>query len=161
MTATLHELVMPHLDRDDLAARIAAFYTALDQTITAHGPICRNRGICCSFDRFGHSLFVTTVELVYFIRCNHDSPPIKGSSSCPYHVDGECRARGSRPLGCRIFFCDPLSQDWQGPTYERGLVELKRIGTAFGVNYRYVEWLSALNELFPEMPQENTQHRQD
>ena len=152
MTAALAELVMPHLDRTDLAARIAAFYAAVDEAVAAHGPVCRNRGLCCGFDRFGHSLFVTTVELAYFVRCSRDLRPAASGSTCPYHVDGVCRARDSRPLGCRVFFCDPLSRHWQGPTYERGLAELKRIGTAFGIDYRYVEWLSALGELTAEKP---------
>ncbi len=160
MNAPLAELVKPHLDRDDLAERIAAFYTAIDHAIAAHNPICQNRGVCCSFNRFGYSLFVTTVELVNFIRCNRDSAPITTGSTCPYHIDGMCRARDSRPLGCRVFFCDPLSQDWQGPTYERGLAELKRIGTSFGIDYRYVEWLSALNELDRALRRKNPPSRQ-
>ncbi len=49
-------------------------------------------------------------------------------------------------MGCRIFFCDPDSQDWQNDEYERRLGELKRIGEARHLPYRYQEWLSALAE---------------
>lgn len=67
--------------------------------------------------------------------------------SCPYQVGGLCTARERRPLGCRVFFCDPDAQEWQPLAYERYLTELKQIGAEAGLPYQYVEWLSALQQV--------------
>lgn len=142
--------------RDDLAAHMAAFYTDVDQAVAAHAPVCRNRGDCCKLDAFGHKLYVTLVELAYFLRpTRHRSLPPTNGGECPFHVDGRCAARSHRPLGCRIFFCDPDTHAWQGPEYERRHAELKRIGDQFGVDYRYSGWLSALGTAAPGPVQQN------
>jgi len=135
--------------RDDgLARRMEAFYAELDASVATYSPACRNRGDCCSFDAYGHRLYVTTVELAYFVRALRDRwrPPDAGQL-CPFHVDGLCVARSHRPMGCRVFFCDPATQERQHAEYERRLAELKTISGAFGVDYRYVEWLSALRRV--------------
>ncbi len=154
MTVSLGNLVLAHLGRDDLAAATAALYADLDTVIAAHAPICRNQGHCCKFDTYGHKLYVTTVELIHFARGNRHQwprPPTDPQSAtrnplstCPFQVQGRCTARQHRPLGCRIFFCDPAARPWQEPEYERRLAALKRIGAEFGVEYRYTEWLSAV-----------------
>jgi hypothetical protein len=154
VTASLGDIVRAHLDRDDLAVATAGFYADVDTAIVAHAPLCRNRGHCCEFDTYGHKLYVTTVELIHFAHGNRrhwpPSPTDPQSAihnqqvSCPFRVRGLCTARDHRPLGCRIFFCDPAARPWQGPEYELRLADLKRIGAAFGVEYLYTEWLSAL-----------------
>lgn len=129
-------------------ARMAEFYSRVDEQIARRGPVCVNRGACCKFGSYGHRLFVTEVELAYFgmgqagaIRAPD------GADACPYQVTGLCTARTHRPLGCRIFFCDPAAQHWQSDEYERGLLELKQIGEEFGIEYRYQEWLAALGHV--------------
>ncbi len=163
MNADLTDHVLPHVGRDDLAERMVRFYDDVDAAIATHAPICRNRGDCCKFDVFGHKLYITAIELAYFLHgmrmphhspddaANRQSPTVNLPSSigrtCPYHVAGRCLARRHRPLGCRIFFCDPDTRGWQEPEYERRLGELKRIGDDLAVDYRYVEWLSAIQLL--------------
>jgi Fe-S-cluster containining protein len=148
MPESLEEIILPHLGRPDLTAAMQAFYADVDSLIAARQPVCVNRGLCCRFDSFGHRLYVTGLELIYFLHGRHGawrSP--KGLYACPYQIQGLCAARPHRPLGCRVFFCDGNSQAWQGPEYERRLAELKRLGSQLGVEYRYIEWLSALGDL--------------
>jgi len=148
VSPSLSEIVLPAVNRDDLAAKMRAFYADADAAIAAYRPICRNRGECCRFATFGHKLYVSSVELVYFVRHARSAWREPGESSdCPCQIDGLCAARPYRPLGCRVFFCDPEAREWQGPEYERRLLELRQIGADFGVDYRYVEWLSAMREL--------------
>ena len=128
-------------------AEMAGFYREIDAAIAAHRPVCINRGACCKFAEFGHKLYVTDVELAYFVAGqNGAARPVIDHAACPYQIDGLCTARDHRPLGCRIFFCDPAAQGWQGPEYERFLTRLKNIGEKHGVPYRYREWLSALQD---------------
>jgi Fe-S-cluster containining protein len=132
---------------------MVAFYTDLDAVIAAHGPTCRNRGDCCKFSVLGHKLYVTDVELAFFLRGQRRTwRPPTDPAACPYQIDGRCTARDHRPLGCRIFFCDDNARYWQGPEYERFLARLKGLGDRFSVPYRYREWLSALADLSPEIP---------
>lgn len=143
----LADLVMPHVDRAELTGVLERFYADTDLAIAAHAPICHNRGECCQFETFGHSLFVTTLELVYFVRGQRATWLEPSNGSCPYQQGGQCTARPHRPLGCRVFYCDPADKDWQGPEYESRLMALRRLGAEYGVVYRYVEWLSALRAL--------------
>jgi len=140
-----------HIDNDALQAEIRALYEDVDRQIAAHQPRCINRGLCCNFKAYGHRLYVSTAELSHFAaeRGTHMLPVDPAAGSCPYHIDGICTARGERPLGCRIFFCGSESDAWPNEIYESGLSRLQAIAAAHGVEYRYVEWLSALAYLTP------------
>jgi hypothetical protein len=147
MTPPLREIILAHCGSEELAARMTAFYDRVDHAIAEHEPVCRNRGDCCDFGRFDHSLYVTTIELAYFAQGCGGQVRMPLSRQCPYQIDGRCSARRHRPLGCRVFYCDEAAREWQGPEYERFQAELKRIGRDLGIDYRYTEWLSALTEL--------------
>jgi hypothetical protein len=130
-------------------AAMDALYVELDAEIAQRRPVCLNRGVCCDFERYGHRLYVTAVELAYFIASAGGPLRAGGpAGDCPYHKSGVCVARAGRPAGCRIFFCDPDAQDWQGPLTERILVRLQEVGSRFGVPYAYVEWRSSLRALY-------------
>ena len=126
-------------------AVVEALYAELDAEIAGQGPVCRNRGACCRFDRFGHRLFVTPVELAFFLaRTDGSARPPGGVDTCRYHQGGLCTARRGRPTGCRIFFCDPGSRAWQPPLTERTLARLKGLHGRFSLPYAYVDWMAAL-----------------
>lgn len=127
---------------------VAALYERLDAVIAAKNPVCTNRGDCCKFDTFGHNLFVTSVELAHFlggVSAAIDAPPDR--SHCPYQREGRCSVRTFRPAGCRVFFCEPRSQDWQGGLTEQAIAELAALGERFVLPYAYVEWTDALRAL--------------
>lgn len=140
----LHHVAMDEA-ADPLLANVRDLYGRLDAEIAAKRPVCTNRGDCCKFEAYGHRLYVTEVELRFFTAHQRASGlrPVVGGS-CPYQQEGRCTAREHRPLGCRVFFCDPNAQEWQPEVYEKYLGELKRIGAEGGVEYRYREWLAAL-----------------
>jgi hypothetical protein len=136
----------------DFVAAVAARYAELDRDIAAHNPVCVNRGACCRFGEFGHDLFVTSVELAYFLATTPGplkAPPDR--AFCPYQVGGVCAARPGRPAGCRIFFCDPNAQIWQPDLSEATIRELSAIGERFGLAYAYIEWTDALRQLGGEI----------
>jgi Fe-S-cluster containining protein len=151
VTVSLSELIRPLIEDEQFAGRMAAFYARVDEAVALHRPTCWNRGACCKFGTFGHRLYVTTAELAYFVHGKVGQwRPVTGEAACPYQEGGLCTAREHRPLGCRIFFCDPAAQAWQPGEYERFLRELKAIGEEAGLEYQYREWLSALAEAGPE-----------
>ncbi len=143
-----------HLDNSALQADVRALYDDVDRQIAAHQPRCTNRGLCCNFHAYGHRLYVSTAELSHFAagRAGALLPVDPATGSCPYQIDGICTARAERPLGCRIFFCESESDGWPNEIYETALTRLQAIAAAHGVEYRYVEWLSALATLAPPPP---------
>lgn len=42
-------------------------YAELDDAIAAKGPTCWSSGKCCKFDAFGHRLYVTGLEIAWFL----------------------------------------------------------------------------------------------
>lgn len=124
-------------------------YDALEARVAARQPICLNRGACCRFAQYDHSLYVTPVELAYFIaRTNFPSTAAAtDDATCPYQQSGLCNARQARPTGCRIFFCDPAASEWQPEESEVTLREIKALHQRFQVPYAYIEWLEALRRL--------------
>jgi Fe-S-cluster containining protein len=71
----------------------------------------------------------------------------EGTNGCPFQLAGLCSVHAIRPFGCRVFFCDSTSDDWQHEQYERFHAELKRLHEQFEVPYRYLEWRDALRQL--------------
>jgi hypothetical protein len=130
-----------------LAGAVGAFYHEVDRRIETQGLRCRNCGRCCDFGRCGHRLFVTSVELAYFVWGQGGAVRSPAGRCCPYQEGGACVARGHRPVGCRLFFCDPQSREWQARQYEDLRARLVGLHEEFGVGYAYVEWLEALGRL--------------
>ncbi|HWB54725.1 MAG TPA: hypothetical protein VG722_11050 [Tepidisphaeraceae bacterium] len=64
--------------------------------------------------------------------------------SCPYQIDGLCSVHAIRPFGCRIFFCDESSIQWQRDRYELFHQQIKEIHNQFEIPYFYIEWRNAL-----------------
>jgi len=55
-------------------------------------------------------------------------------------------------MGCRLFFCDSTSTDWQRDQYEQFHTQLKRLHETFAVPYYYLEWRTALTQLGLNQP---------
>ncbi len=129
-------------------SEVAAFLKSLDQSVASHTPVCTNRGACCKFESYGHDLFVTSVELAYFVGLTEGEliAPVD-RSFCPYQQGGACVTRVQRPVGCRVYFCEERSQHWQGDLTESALGELAKIGDKFKLQYAYLEWTTALRKL--------------
>jgi Fe-S-cluster containining protein len=136
--------------RTDIVAAMEGFYAELDGEIAAQRSVCVNRGACCRFDEYGHRLYVTTLEAAFFVaHCPGGRVELTAADErgCPYQINGSCTARTARPMGCRVYFCDPHSREWQGPLTERMLDRLRALHRATGVPYHYAEWRSVLRRL--------------
>jgi Fe-S-cluster containining protein len=138
--------------RADVREAVGAIYRELQEEIDARKPLCVMSGKCCRFEEYGHRLFVTTMEMGVFVsEVAGNDPPLRGyaqkrleEGGCPFQVGKMCGVHASRPFGCRIFFCDPTSTDWQQAAYERFHAQFKRLHEELGVPYFYVEWRAAL-----------------
>lgn len=136
-------------------AEIDSIYRELADTVTLRRPVCRQSGKCCRFDEYGHLLLITTLELAWFRQAvgqervtggqpnGHD--PAGGA--CPFQIGKVCSVHDIRPMGCRVFFCDAGTGDWQADLYERLHTRLRALHCSADVRYFCVEWRSALAAL--------------
>lgn len=126
----------PRLDPDDFRDDLRALYADLEAEIARHAPRCVVSGRCCQFEAYGHTLFLSATEAALLLA---DAPPparpLDGGATCPWQDEkGRCTAREARPLGCRVYFCDPLYEKeiapvlsetyiarWKARVAERGL----------------------------------------
>ena len=144
-------IVQETRQRPEVLEAVRALYADVQCEVDARRPVCVVSGRCCRFEEFGHRLFVTTAELAAFMHALPAFPTRAGGdwdgTGCPFQSGKMCSVHTIRPFGCRMFFCDSTSTDWQNETYERFHARLKRLHEELGVPYRYVEWRQALREL--------------
>jgi Fe-S-cluster containining protein len=143
----LRDAVLEAAARPDVQDAVLRVYGQLQREIDLRRPVCNASGRCCRFEAFGHRLYVTTLELAAFVRGLRPVPRPWDGTGCPYQVEGLCSVHPIRPFGCRIFFCDAGSEQWQHERYERFHRELKRLHETLAVPYLYVEWRQALAAL--------------
>jgi len=126
-------------------AAVAEIYAAIQGEIDARKPVCAISGKCCRFEEYGHRLYVTTIELAAF-TAQLQAEPVENwnGRGCPFQAGKLCGVHAIRPMGCRLFFCDPASTDWQQTRYERFHAELKHLHARLDVPYFYLEWRAAL-----------------
>jgi len=159
-------------------AALRDLYRRLDDAIAARSPTCWQSGKCCHFDAYGHRLYVTGLEIAWFleqgpgaeqgtgVRDQGSGERQQGSDTasvalplfpgprslnptlpaCPYQHDNRCTTHAIRPLGCRVFFCQEGTQDWQQQLYEQYLDELRDLHDAHQLEYRYLEWRAGLRD---------------
>jgi Fe-S-cluster containining protein len=124
-------------------------YDRLDAAVRARGPTCWSSGKCCNFEAYGHRLYVTALEIAWVlgeVPVRPAAAAVEPRGGCPFQIDRLCSIHASRPLGCRVFFCQQGTQDWQKEIYEKFLTELRTLHDRFDVAYQYMEWRAGLRE---------------
>jgi len=130
----------------ELRECIADVYAEVDAAVAAAGPRCDASGRCCRFEEYGHTLFISQFEADILLET---APPYSkpvSRAGCPFQIDNLCTAREARPLGCRIYFCDPSYQERQVEITEAAIAKLKRLADEYGTGWRYAPLHIFLNE---------------
>jgi hypothetical protein len=131
-------LNVPRLD-PPARAELRALYEQLDAEVAALGPVCQLSGRCCRFEEHGHTLFVSTPE-VRFLLGSAPEPqrPLDRGETCPWQDSrGRCTARGCRPLGCRVYYCDSSYEPAAHELSERYIARLKELTKNHGLPWNY------------------------
>lgn len=129
-----------------LHAELAALYDRVEAEIAARKPRCELSGRCCDFPVSGHRLYSTDLESAFALAAVGGSAPPAPSGSCPWYVDGLCRNRAGRPLGCRVYFCDPAWEGEMPAVYERYHAELRALHERHGLTYHYRLFIEAARD---------------
>jgi len=142
---------------------ITELYERLDAQVCQRGPVCWSSGKCCNFEQYGHRLYVTALEIAWVLAQaqtpvgDHTPPEVAAGQrvkldqltlqeSCPYQIDRLCSIHTIRPMGCRVFFCQQGTEQWQKDLYETFLTKLRRLHDDFALPYRYMEWRAGLHD---------------
>jgi len=120
------------------------FYDDLNEEIAQQPGHCWLKTACCHLDQqSGHRLFVTFLEVCDYLA--RHVPPEATGTTCAHLSNGICQIRNDRPLGCRIYYCDPAAQHWQESMAETYLLRLKHLHNELNVPYFYADWLHVLD----------------
>jgi hypothetical protein len=125
--------------------RVLEIYRDADAEVAAAGPVCVASGRCCRFKEWGHSLFLSNLEADVLLSA---APPYEQPVSadfCPFQKGNLCTAREPRPLGCRVYFCDPNYQESAQRISESHLRRLKALAEELGLPWQYAPLHHFLN----------------
>ena len=122
---------------ETLRDRVLHVYAEVDAAVAAAAPRCVASGKCCRFAEYGHTLFLSRFEADILLEAAPEYATPVGREACPFQVNGLCTTRDPRPLGCRIYFCDPSYQETGNRITEEALSKLKRIADAHDAGWNY------------------------
>jgi hypothetical protein len=150
-----------HDGMESLHVALLDLYREVDAEVAAEGPRCDASGRCCRFKEYGHTLFLSGLEADLLLA---QAPPFERpvtAEFCPFQKGTLCTARAPRPLGCRVYFCDPTYQERSHEITEKYLRRLKELSAARGCEWRYAPLHVFLNEAAPASvePAEETSTR--
>jgi hypothetical protein len=131
---------------EPLRRQVLQLYQEVDRAVADAGPVCVASGRCCRFKEYGHVLFLSNLEADVLLA---SAPPYETPVSpdfCPFQKEKLCTAREPRPLGCRVYYCDPNYQETGNQITETYLRRLKDLAREHGVEYRYAPLHVFLNE---------------
>jgi hypothetical protein len=130
----------------ELRRRVLEIYGEADAAVAAAGPVCVASGRCCRFKEYGHTLFLSNLEAAVLLEA---APPYERpvtADGCPFQKGNLCTAREPRPLGCRVYYCDPHYQETGNRITETYLRRLKELAEEFQVPWRYAPLHHFLND---------------
>lgn len=132
--------------RLEVTEAMRAMVDEAERAVRARRPLCLSGGACCRFERFGHQLWMSGLEVAWCLR---QLPTAPGASEvedavrrgdCPFLRDGACGVHWARPLGCRAYFCDGAGEGWQEALLESWHGRVRALHERLQVPYRYDEW---------------------
>src|SRR5262245_15814146 len=131
---------------NDLRIRLLETYHEVDLEVAAAGPVCVASGRCCRFKEYGHTLFLSNLEAEVLLESAPAYAKPVSEEFCPFQVDNLCSAREPRPLGCRVYFCEPTYQETGNAISEMFLGRLKALADEHGTGWRYAPLHRFLDE---------------
>jgi Fe-S-cluster containining protein len=120
-------------------------YAEVDREVTAAGPTCIASGRCCRFKEHGHVLFLSKLEADVLLAAAPVYERPVTPDYCPFQKGNLCTAREPRPLGCRVYYCDPNYQETGNRISEKYLRRLKELAQSHGVEWQYAPLHQFLN----------------
>jgi hypothetical protein len=117
---------------------VLEMYRDVDREVARAGPVCVASGRCCRFKEYGHTLFLSNLEAEVLLNGApaYDKGAVR-PDFCPFQKENLCTAREPRPLGCRVYYCDPSYQETGVAIAEKYVKRLKQLADAYGMTWHY------------------------
>jgi hypothetical protein len=131
--------------QDELRRKVLELYQEVDAAVAAAGPVCVASGRCCRFKEYGHVLYLSNLEADVLLAGAPSYQTPVTAEFCPFQKEKLCTAREPRPLGCRVYFCDPTYQETGNQITETYLVRLKQLASEHDLPWRYAPLHEFLN----------------
>jgi Fe-S-cluster containining protein len=132
--------------KPEIREQLMALYAEVDAAVANAGPKCDASGRCCRFVEWDHVLYISSPEAEFLLD---GAPPFQqpvGIETCPFQKERLCTAREHRPLGCRVYFCDPAYQTTGNDIMEAAVQKLKQFCDCANIPWRYAPLHVFLNE---------------
>ena len=134
---------------DTVRRRVQEIYREADAAVASAGPVCVASGRCCRFKEYGHVLYLSSLEADVLLDAAPPFDKPESADFCPFQKDKLCTAREPRPLGCRVYFCDPLYQEKCNQITETYLAKLKGLAEEEGIAWQYAPLHAYLTQYKP------------
>ncbi len=147
------------IDSVVIESEIASIHDRVSEQVRAKAPICLASGLCCKFDAFDHRLYATGLEAARCVSvCENEGRGIhisdvhaaRNDGNCPWQSGRLCMARSGRPVGCRVFYCDPRASKWVPEIAEWAHSEMKSLHERHEIPYMYGEWRVMLESVLDQ-----------
>ncbi len=148
--AVLPQLWFDAASTSSVDESVRRLYRDIALATAKQNPRCDQSARCCHFEEYGHRLYVTGLETAWFLlHAGRSLSPDEiedatARGTCPFLMNGLCSVHSVRPMGCRIFFCDSKSRQWQEDVYQRCHRTIADLHDRLEIPYRYGEWRSML-----------------
>lgn len=129
----------------DVRRQVLELYREVDAQVAQAGPVCVASGRCCRFKEYGHTLFVSNLEAAVLLAAAPAYTTPVSPDFCPFQQGTLCTAREPRPLGCRIYYCDPAYQETGNRITESALGRLKSLARDNNLTWCYAPLHHFLN----------------
>ena len=129
-----------------LTTELQALYAWADAEVGAFSPRCDASGKCCRFKEYGHRLYLCQIEARHLLQAAPLWTMPADEGGCPFQIDGLCSQRETRPLGCRVYFCDPSFSGAMEAIMEEGIRRLKEITDRHALGWDYASLHTFLND---------------
>ena len=139
---------------EEVRRQVLELYRQVDRDVAEAGPVCIASGRCCRFKEYGHTLFVSNLEAEVLLASAPAYEQPVTTEFCPFQKENLCTAREPRPLGCRVYYCDPTYQDTGNRITEAYLQKLKDLAEQNDLEWHYAPLHHFLNH--PEEATTNT-----
>lgn len=131
------------IDKLKIFEEVEQVYTSIERRIEVENvPGCKQCGSCCDFGKYGHRLYISTPELMYF---RHYVPKgeVMNNGTCPYQIENKCTVHKYRFAGCRVFCCR-MGEDLQSEMSEFAIRRFREICDKYDIAYQYCDLEQAL-----------------
>jgi hypothetical protein len=138
-------------ERQELRKQVFRIYDEADAEIQSHRPVCAASGRCCRFAEYNHTLFLSHLEADVLLSGAPKYETPSEAAFCPFQKNKLCTAREHRPLGCRVYYCDPTYAGKGEIITEKYLAKLKRLAETFAVGWSYAPLHRFLDSRQPDL----------